>query len=83
MLVSLGNGVKKKFITNSSMDMGYQRENITWPLDPLVFVSEVDINDLNKEFEFSTKGTQKNYLNIKRFLIDRANHKLYKIHFSK
>ena len=28
------------------MDMGYQRANLTWPLDPLVFVSEMDINDL-------------------------------------
>ena len=46
MLDSLGNGVKKSFVTSSSMDMGYQRENLTWPLDPLVFLSEMDINDL-------------------------------------
>ena len=54
---SLGNGVKKRFVTNSSMDMGYQRANLTWPLDPLVLVNEMDINDLEREVEFSTKGT--------------------------
>ena len=54
---SLGNGVKKSFMTNSSMDMGYQRANLTWPQDPLVFVNEIDINDLKREFEISTKGT--------------------------
>ena len=32
------------------MDMGYQRENLTWPQDPLVFVNEMDINDLKREF---------------------------------
>ena len=36
MLDSLGNGFKKGFMKNSSMDMGYQRENLTWPQDPLV-----------------------------------------------
>ena len=46
----------KKVITYSSMDMGYQRENLTWPQDPLVFWNEIDINDLKREFEFSTKG---------------------------
>jgi len=24
-------------MTNSSRDMGYQRENLTWPQDPFVF----------------------------------------------
>ena len=43
-------------MTNSSMDMGYQRENLTWPQDPLVFWTEMDINDLEREFEFSTNG---------------------------
>ena len=39
------------------MDMGYQRANLTWPQDPLVFLmNEMDINDLKREFEFSTKG---------------------------
>ena len=33
---SLGNGVNKRFMTSSSMDMGYQSENLTWPQDPLV-----------------------------------------------
>lgn len=36
--------------------MGYQRENLTWPLDPLVFVTEMAINDLEREIKFSTKG---------------------------
>ena len=57
MSVSLGNGVKKMFMTNSSMDMGYQRENLTWPQDYLVFVNEMYMNDLKREFEFSEKGT--------------------------
>ena len=54
---SLGNGVKKRFVTNSSMDMGYQRANLTWPLDSFVFVSGMDINDLGREVKFSTNGT--------------------------
>ena len=41
-------------MTNSSRDMGYQRENLTWPQDPW-FWNEMDINDLEREFEFSTK----------------------------
>ena len=48
MLDSLGNGVKNRFMTNSSMDMGYHRENLTWPQDPLVFVNEMDINDFER-----------------------------------
>ena len=44
-------------MTNLSMDMGYQRENLTWPQDPLFFWNEMDINDLEREIEFSTKGT--------------------------
>ena len=44
-------------MTNSSMDMGYQRANLTWPQDPLVFMNEMGINGLKREFEFSTKGT--------------------------
>ena len=35
-------------MTSSSGDMGYQRENLTWPQDPL-FWNEMDINDLEKE----------------------------------
>ena len=37
------------------MDMGYQRENLTWPPDPLFFVNEMDINYLKRELELSTK----------------------------
>ena len=43
---------------NLSMDMGYQRENITWPQDPLVFgmrwtsmIWKERFNSQQREFE--------------------------------
>ena len=35
-------------MANSSRDMGYQRENLTWLQDPL-FWDDMDINDLKRE----------------------------------
>ena len=35
-------------MTNLSMDMGYQRENLTWPQNPLV-LNEMDINGFRKK----------------------------------
>ena len=44
-------------------DMGYQRENLTWPQDPFVFWNEMNINGLEREVLFSTKGIRKHNLN--------------------
>ena len=45
-------------MTNLSMDMGYQRENLTWPWDPLVFemkwtsmIWKEKFNSQQREFE--------------------------------
>ena len=44
------------------------------------FRNEMDINDLEREFKFSTKGIQKKKLRNKYILRDRANHEFYKSH---
>ena len=41
------------------MDMGYQRENLTWPQDPLVFLNEMDINDFGNRSLILNKGNLK------------------------
>ena len=83
MLDSFGNGFKKGFMKNSSMDMVYQRENITCPQDPLVLwmrwksvIWKEKLNSQHKELENIT-------WTIKRYLIDRANHESYKPHFKR
>ena len=52
-------------MTSSSMDMGYQRANLTWPHDPLVFVNEMDINDFEKRSLILNKGNLKTWLEHK------------------
>ena len=44
----VGQWSQKEVMTHLSMGMGYQRENLTWPQDPLVW-NEMDINDLERE----------------------------------
>ena len=46
-------------MTKSSMDMGYQRENLNWPWDPLVFMNEMDINDFEKRSLILNNGNLK------------------------
>ena len=67
-------------MTNLSMDMGYQRENLNWPRDLLVFgmgwtsmIWKEKFNSQQREFE-NTIST------IKSHLIDRANNEFYKSH---
>ena len=79
---SLGNGVKKRFMTSSSMDMGYQRESnlvagsFGFGMRWTSMIWKEKLNSQQRELE-------KHDLSIKRYLIDRANHKFYKHSLSK
>ena len=83
MLDSLGNGVKKRFMTSSSMDMGYQRQNITWPQDPLVLWMRGTLMIRKEKLNSQQRELRNITWTIKRYLIDRANHEFYKPHFKK